>query len=64
MSNASPPPSNDSGYRETLFLPRTEFPMRAGLPRREPEWLARWEAMDLHRLQRESSAGPTALRAP
>ena len=57
MSNASPPPAKVSGYRETLFLPRTEFPMRAGLPRREPEWLARWEHMDLHRLQRESSAG-------
>ena len=57
MSNASPPPADDSGYRGTLFLPRTEFPMRAGLPKREPEWLARWENMDLHHLQRESSVG-------
>ena len=57
MSNALPPPAHDSGYRGTLFLPRTEFPMRASLPRREPEWLARWDRMGLHRLQRESSVG-------
>jgi isoleucyl-tRNA synthetase len=35
-------------YRETLFLPRTEFPMRAGLPQREPEILKRWQGMDLY----------------
>ena len=29
-------------YSETLFLPQTEFPMRAGLPQREPELLKRW----------------------
>ena len=29
-------------YRDTVFLPETAFPMRAGLPQREPEWLARW----------------------
>ena len=29
-------------YRETLFLPKTDFPMRAGLPQKEPELLARW----------------------
>ena len=28
-------------YKDTLFLPQTDFPMRAGLPKREPEWLAR-----------------------
>ena len=26
-------------YRDTVFLPETAFPMRAGLPQREPEWL-------------------------
>ena len=31
-------------YRPTVFLPETEFPMRAGLPQREPDWLARWLA--------------------
>jgi hypothetical protein len=36
-------------YSETLFLPQTAFPMRAGLPQKEPEILARWEALDLYR---------------
>ena len=31
-------------YSETLFLPKTDFPMRAGLPQKEPEILARWQA--------------------
>lgn len=36
-------------YNQTLNLPKTEFPMRAGLPAREPEFLARWEANDQYR---------------
>ncbi|ESR27494.1 isoleucine--tRNA ligase [Lutibaculum baratangense] len=44
-------------YSETLFLPKTEFPMRAGLPKREPEFLARWDGMDLYRRLREASRG-------
>ena len=35
-------------YKQTLNLPHTEFPMRGNLPKREPEILARWEAMDLY----------------
>ncbi|MEL6793066.1 MAG: class I tRNA ligase family protein, partial [Pseudomonadota bacterium] len=35
-------------YKDTLALPQTDFPMRAGLPKREPDWLARWEAMDVY----------------
>ena len=35
-------------YRETLNLPRTDFPMRAQLSRREPEVLARWHEIDLY----------------
>jgi len=35
-------------YKDTLFLPETDFPMRAGLPQREPEWLARWERLDVY----------------
>ena len=46
-------------YRETLFLPETEFPMRAGLPKREPEWLARWERLAIYRTLRERSANRT-----
>ena len=34
-------------YRDTVFLPKTEFPMKADLARREPEILARWAAEDL-----------------
>src|ERR1700752_829972 len=44
-------------YSETLFLPRTEFPMRAGLPQKEPEILARWKELELYRRTRESSKG-------
>ena len=44
-------------YKSTIFLPRTDFPMKAGLPRREPEILARWAAIDLYRRQREAAAG-------
>ncbi|HWJ89173.1 MAG TPA: isoleucine--tRNA ligase [Pelagibacterium sp.] len=42
-------------YSATLFLPQTDFPMRAGLPQREPEWLKRWEDMDLYKVLREQS---------
>ena len=35
-------------YNATVNLPKTDFPMRAGLPKREPEMLARWEDLDLY----------------
>jgi isoleucyl-tRNA synthetase len=35
-------------WKDTVNLPRTDFPMKANLPTTEPEWLARWEAMDLY----------------
>src|SRR5215831_2723393 len=35
-------------YSETLFLPKTDFPMRAGLPQKEPEILAHWQKIDLY----------------
>ena len=35
-------------YKDTLNLPETDFPMRAGLPKREPAWLERWEQMDVY----------------
>src|SRR3546814_14711295 len=38
-------------YKNTVFLPKTDFPMRAGLPQREPELLAWWQGIDLdHRI--------------
>ncbi|MEX0346718.1 MAG: isoleucine--tRNA ligase [Rhizobiaceae bacterium] len=53
--------STDTGekldYSKTLFLPKTEFPMRAGLPKKEPEIVAKWQEMDLYRKLREDAAG-------
>ncbi|WIY53422.1 isoleucine--tRNA ligase [Devosia sp. YIM 151766] len=47
--------ATEKDYSATLFLPETEFPMRAGLPAREPVWLKRWEDMDIYALQREQA---------
>jgi len=44
-------------YRPTVFLPKTDFPMRGDLPKREPAILARWEEMDLYRRLREVARG-------
>ncbi|MFT5966347.1 MAG: isoleucyl-tRNA synthetase, partial [Yoonia sp.] len=35
-------------YKSTLNLPKTDFPMRAGLPKREPEWLDRWNTIGVY----------------
>ena len=56
---ARTPPSAARDYSETLFLPRTEFPMRAGLPHREPLLLERWKRINLYRRIREKAAGRT-----
>ena len=44
-------------YSETLFLPKTSFPMRAGLPQKEPEILAFWERMALYQKLRAAARG-------
>ncbi len=44
-------------YQATLNLPQTAFPMRAGLPAREPQRLQRWQAMDLYGRIRAARAG-------
>jgi isoleucyl-tRNA synthetase len=44
-------------YSETLFLPRTDFPMRAGLPQKEPEILARWQKLGLYQRLRAAARG-------
>ncbi|MBP0616704.1 isoleucine--tRNA ligase [Jiella mangrovi] len=44
-------------YAKTLNLPQTDFPMRAGLPKAEPEWLAKWDGMDLYGKLRQASKG-------
>ena len=43
-------PKDDAAnaYKDTLFLPKTDFPMRGGLPTQEPARLAKWEAEDLY----------------
>src|SRR6267143_1000474 len=46
-------------YSETLFLPKTDFPMRAGLPQKEPEILAHWQRIDLYGRLRSASKGRT-----
>jgi isoleucyl-tRNA synthetase len=48
-------PKND--YKDTLFLPATEFPMRGGLPKKEPQILKRWDEMGLYRMLREDAKG-------
>ncbi len=44
-------------YSKTLFLPKTDFPMRAGLPQREPEVLRRWNEIDLYGKLRAEAKG-------
>ena len=44
-------------YKATVFLPRTDFPMRGNLPEREPEMLARWDGMRLFETLRATSKG-------
>ena len=44
-------------YSKTLYLPETDFPMRAGLPQKEPELVSRWKDMDLYKKLRASAAG-------
>lgn len=55
-------------YNATLNLPKTEFPMRAGLPKSEPETLKNWEEEKIYeKLMEKTKASPsmcstTALR--
>jgi len=49
-------------YKDTLNLPQTDFPMRAGLPKREPEWLARWQEIGVYdRLREKDGRTPFTL---
>jgi isoleucyl-tRNA synthetase len=52
-----PQKSDAKDYSRTLFLPQTEFPMRAGLPQREPEMLKRWNQIGLYGKLREEARG-------
>ncbi|QZD94233.1 isoleucine--tRNA ligase [Qipengyuania gelatinilytica] len=44
-------------YRDTVFLPKTDFPMKAGLPQKEPKILARWQDENLYQQLREAREG-------
>ncbi len=50
-------PKTPADYSATLYLPVTDFPMRAGLPQAEPKILARWEEIGLTQKLREVAAG-------
>ncbi len=47
--------SKERDYSETLFLPQSDFPMRAGLPKKEPEILKAWQAADVYGQLREQA---------
>ncbi|HEY7459487.1 MAG TPA: class I tRNA ligase family protein, partial [Xanthobacteraceae bacterium] len=55
--SADKKPAEANDYSDTLFLPQTDFPMRAGLPQKEPELLARWERLGLYRRLRTAGKG-------
>ena len=61
MALDSPGDTAARDYRETVFLPETPFPMRAGLPQKEPEILGQWAQADLYaalRRIRQAEAAP------
>src|SRR4051794_26423503 len=67
LNHYSPPAMSDApdkqdvtekqDWRSTVFLPKTDFPMKAGLPQKEPLTLAKWQASDLYGQVREARAG-------
>ena len=48
-------------WKDTVNLPRTDFPMKANLPTSEPDALARWASMDLYGKIREHRRGALAF---
>ncbi|MFJ7728954.1 isoleucine--tRNA ligase [Neobacillus sp. NPDC097160] len=44
-------------YKDTLLMPKTEFPMRGNLPQREPEIQAKWEEMNIYKMVQERTKG-------
>ncbi|MBL6457061.1 isoleucine--tRNA ligase [Belnapia sp. T6] len=54
--------SGTQDYRGTVFLPQTAFPMKGDLPKREPDWLKRWEGLGLwSRLRQQSEGRPSFI---
>ena len=48
MADTDKPKKPENPYKDTLFLPSTEFPMRGGLPKAEPKWIEKWDEMKLY----------------
>ncbi|MBC1552550.1 isoleucine--tRNA ligase [Listeria booriae] len=49
-------------YKDTLLMPKTEFPMRGNLPNKEPEWQTKWEEMNLYdEIQQKNADKPTFI---
>ena len=48
MADTDKPKKPENPYKDTLFLPTTEFPMRGGLPKAEPKWIEKWDEMKLY----------------
>ncbi len=57
MTDAPDAPTKARDYSATLFLPKTDFPMRAGLPQKEPVLLKRWQDIDLYGKLRAAGKG-------
>src|SRR5947207_4165142 len=57
MADAPNSPGSKTDYRSTVFLPRTDFPMKAGLQQKEPVIAARWESEGLYQQIRKSREG-------
>ncbi|MFL6764312.1 MAG: isoleucine--tRNA ligase, partial [Sphingomicrobium sp.] len=53
----TPDTTTNTDYRSTVFLPRTDFPMKAGLPQKEPAIAARWESEGLYQQIRNARQG-------
>ncbi|WP_341712075.1 class I tRNA ligase family protein, partial [Erythrobacter sp.] len=49
--------SEQRDYRDTVFLPKTDFPMKAGLPQKEPTIAARWQDEKLYEALRAARKG-------
>ena len=46
-------------YKDTLLMPKTDFPMRGNLPNKEPEMQAKWEEMDIYgKVQKRTEGRP------
>ncbi|MEN9912408.1 MAG: isoleucyl-tRNA synthetase, partial [Pseudomonadota bacterium] len=58
-SNSSSASSTEmpSGYRNTLNMPDTPFPMRGDLPKREPQWVANWQKNKVYEAIRAARQG-------